>query len=81
MNPSAIDGLNRWLGKKVSLEDELLPDFISSGGALYGMECLSKFIDIGVPEDYYRSAKIFNNGWNIYIIKESWKLEMKMKLW
>jgi len=62
INPAAISVLNRWLGKKVSLEDELLPDFISSGGVLYGMECLSKFIDIGVPEDYYRSAEIFNNG-------------------
>ena len=61
INPSALVRLNSWLGKKVSLEDELLPNFTLSGGVLYGLECLNTFIDIGIPEDYYRSSEILTN--------------------
>ncbi len=45
-------------GDKVSLEDELLPAFRTAGGALFAMECAGKFIDIGVPADYYRAATL-----------------------
>ena len=38
VSPSILDRLRWKVGDKVSLEDELLPDFISVGGALYGME-------------------------------------------
>jgi len=58
INPSVIDKLNYQGDKKVSLEDELLVDFMSSGGSLYGMECSGKFIDIGIPEDYRRAETI-----------------------
>ncbi len=61
INPSALDRLDRKPSSKVSLEDELLPDFISAGGVLFGMECSGKFIDIGVPEDYHRSGEILPN--------------------
>ena len=42
----------------VSLENKLLPEFSASGGKLFGIECKGKFIDIGVPEDYYRAHKV-----------------------
>ena len=42
----------------VSLENELLPEFSSSGGKLFGMECKGRFIDIGVPDDYYRAHEV-----------------------
>ena len=58
INPSVLDRLDWQEGSKVSLEDELLPDFISAGGVTYGMECPGIFIDIGVPEDYRRAAEI-----------------------
>jgi D-glycero-alpha-D-manno-heptose 1-phosphate guanylyltransferase len=45
-------------GDKVSLEDELLPAFRAAGGTLFAMECTGKFIDIGVPADYYRAATL-----------------------
>ena len=45
-------------GDKLSLEDELLPAFRAAGGALFAMECAGKFIDIGVPADYYRAATL-----------------------
>ena len=58
VDPSALIRLNCEPYIKFSLEHELLPKFISLGGVLYGFENSGKFIDIGVPEDYYRSQKI-----------------------
>ena len=61
INPSAISRLNLNPGIKSSLENQLLPSFLSLGGRLFGIECYGKFIDIGVPEDYYRAQKILKN--------------------
>jgi D-glycero-alpha-D-manno-heptose 1-phosphate guanylyltransferase len=58
IEPLVLSSLDYKAGDKASLEDELLPNFISNGGMLYGIECEGKFIDIGVPEDYYRAAEI-----------------------
>jgi len=58
IDPSALKLLPYEAGDKISLEDELLPSFISNGGTLFGVECEGKFIDIGVPEDYYRAKNI-----------------------
>ena len=60
INPSAIDKIDYQKGEKASLEDELLGNYISNGGSLYGMECTGKFIDIGVPEDYRRAESIIS---------------------
>lgn len=46
--------------KMVSLEDDLLPKIMKSQERLYGMECQGKFIDIGVPSDYYRATEILS---------------------
>ncbi|MFA5275923.1 MAG: nucleotidyltransferase family protein [Candidatus Omnitrophota bacterium] len=40
--------------KKLSLERDLLPCFLSKG--VYGYICNKKFIDIGIPETYARAA-------------------------
>lgn len=61
INPSAISRLNLNPGIKSSLENQLLPSFLSLGGGLFGIECYGKFIDIGVPEDYYRAQKILKD--------------------
>lgn len=61
INPSAFDKFDYKLNSKVSLEDELLSNFTSTGGVLYGMKFSGKFIDIGVPEDYYRAESFFIN--------------------
>ena len=44
--------------KKLSLEDELLPFLKNHGGKLFGSICSGVFIDIGVPEDYFRAPEI-----------------------
>ena len=61
VNPSALKRLNYKPYTKSSLENDLLPKFISLGGGLYGLESSGKFIDIGVPEDYYRAQKILKD--------------------
>ena len=61
VNPSALKRLNYKPYIKSSLENDLLPKFISLGGGLYGFESSGKFIDIGVPEDYYRAQKILKD--------------------
>lgn len=51
----------RWKGRsKISLESELLPAVKEAGKGLFGFRCNSRFIDIGVPEDYLRSGAILN---------------------
>ena len=58
INPLALKNMDKPQHKIISLEDELLPEFISSGGVLYGLECFGSFIDIGIPRDYYRATEI-----------------------
>ena len=61
VNPSPLKRLNYKPYTKSSLENDILPKFISLGGGLYGFESSGKFIDIGVPEDYYRAQKILKD--------------------
>ena len=58
INPSVFDLLDKLSRGKISLENDLLPNFITSGGVLYGLEFIGKFIDIGLPKDYHRAAEI-----------------------
>lgn len=44
--------------KRISLEDEILPEALAAGQGLFGMQSTKVFIDIGVPEDYYRSSDV-----------------------
>ena len=66
INPSALKRLNDKPHIKSSLENDLLPKFISLGVGLYGFESSGKFIDIGIPEDYYRAKKILKD-WFKYL--------------
>jgi D-glycero-alpha-D-manno-heptose 1-phosphate guanylyltransferase len=45
-------------GDKVSLEDQIFPDAISSGQRLFGIPFAGTFIDIGIPADYYRASSL-----------------------
>jgi D-glycero-alpha-D-manno-heptose 1-phosphate guanylyltransferase len=38
------------------LEDDIMPALLKDGIRFYGHECSGRFIDIGVPEDFARSA-------------------------
>ncbi len=52
----------RWCaGDKASLEDEILPAMFAAGGRFFGYVSHGRFIDIGVPDDYFRAAEILLN--------------------
>ena len=58
LNPSVLSKVSFVSGSKLSLEDDILSAIVANGGVLYGLECAGKFIDIGVPEDYFRAADV-----------------------
>ena len=58
VNPRALRGENFFSGDKASLEDDVLPMAMASGQRLFGMEFPGAFIDIGVPDDYYRAPSL-----------------------
>ena len=62
INPSVAKRLNIMENTKVSLENELLPSFISKKGSLYGIKCNGRFIDIGVSDDYFRAEELLINA-------------------
>jgi len=62
LNPASLKRLDFHSGDSVSLEDQLLPNYLENGGKLFGQECSGKFIDIGLPNDYLRAKDILPNG-------------------
>jgi len=58
IDPVALNLLGISSGDSASLEDQLIPNLVSNGGRVFGLECKGKFIDIGIPEDYYRLSDI-----------------------
>jgi D-glycero-alpha-D-manno-heptose 1-phosphate guanylyltransferase len=58
IDPAALVGAGHAPPTRVSMEDEILPSIAAAGCALYGMECRGRFIDIGIPDDYTRAARL-----------------------
>ena len=49
--------------EKFSLENDCFPQLLEAGG-IYALESRGYFIDIGVPEDYYRAQQYFEQKGN-----------------
>ena len=58
ISPSVLANSRFDLNQKLSLEDDLIPAFMTQGGKVFGIEVLGPFIDIGVPQDYFRAADV-----------------------
>ena len=58
VNPSVIANKAFVPGSKLSLEDDLLPVLVAEGYKLFGLEFPGGFIDIGIPQDYFRAAEV-----------------------
>lgn len=56
--PRALQGLSAEPGRAVSLENDIFPQLMAQGQRFAGLECPGAFIDIGVPHDYQRAAKV-----------------------
>jgi D-glycero-alpha-D-manno-heptose 1-phosphate guanylyltransferase len=61
VNPSVLANKAFAPGSKLSLEDALFPALVAEGYKLYGLEFPGVFIDIGIPQDYFRAAKVLTN--------------------
>lgn len=58
---TALSGLPYRTGDKASFESDILERALEAGKRLYGYSSNGKFIDIGVPEDYSRAARLLRN--------------------
>ncbi len=58
MERSLFEGLPWQPGDSLSLENDFFPHLLASGKRLYGMVCPGRFIDIGVPDDYFRASDV-----------------------
>ena len=58
IDPLTLDLLGIVSGDNASLEEQLLPNLMTNGGELFGQECEGRFIDIGLPQDYFRASEI-----------------------
>jgi NDP-sugar pyrophosphorylase family protein len=47
-------------GRKLSMEKDLFPDFIAKK-SVFGFICKGKFIDIGLPDTYFKAQKYLKN--------------------
>ena len=61
INPELLKNCRFKLGKKYSFEDEMIPYLIKNKMKFYGLECNAKFIDIGIPKDYFKSQDIIKS--------------------
>ncbi len=61
VNPSVMANKSFVPGSKFSLEADLLPALVAQGYKLFGLEFSGAFIDIGIPQDYFRASKILPN--------------------
>jgi D-glycero-alpha-D-manno-heptose 1-phosphate guanylyltransferase len=61
MRPAVLLGLGYAPGDTAALEQDLFPRLLKTGKRVTGFVTNSNFIDIGIPDDYYRAADILPN--------------------
>jgi D-glycero-alpha-D-manno-heptose 1-phosphate guanylyltransferase len=61
IEPSIFNSFNYQLGDKFSFEDDILFELVNNPLKLFGKEFEGIFIDIGIPEDYYRAHELLIN--------------------
>lgn len=60
VQPGCLRNLGVNSGDTVSLEREILPSVLTVCGTVYGTAFSGSFIDIGVPDDYFRASSLLN---------------------
>ena len=58
VRPDVLDVFRNDVGKRLSLETELIPRSKASGHRFFGLLSDATFIDIGLPEDYKRAQNL-----------------------
>ena len=62
INPKILQESSFKIGTKYSLEEEIIPTLINDGNHFFGFEEAAEFLDIGVPEDYFKAQEILNKS-------------------
>jgi D-glycero-alpha-D-manno-heptose 1-phosphate guanylyltransferase len=57
VHPEVLSDSSWRSGIELSLEKDILPALLSGGARLFGYACRGRFLDIGLPQDYNRSAE------------------------
>ncbi len=58
VNPRVFSSIPFSLEDKVSLEEDIFPAAMALGQRFFGKEYMNNFIDIGVPDDYFRASAV-----------------------
>lgn len=58
IKPAFIDKINFTQGKNYSFEDDIATTALTEGHNIFGINFETKFIDIGIPDDYHRAGSI-----------------------
>lgn len=58
INPAVFKASYYKAGDSCSFENDLVPELIKMNHKVYGFEANGFFIDIGIPQDYYRAASV-----------------------
>ncbi len=58
ISPGVFGAITGNFKGEISLESEILPALLALNSALYGIRHIGRFIDIGLPTDYQRSADV-----------------------
>lgn len=62
IEPKVFDGSLFFSDSIYSLENQIIPELIAAAYRVMGQRQNLKFLDIGIPSDYKKSAKFFNEG-------------------
>jgi D-glycero-alpha-D-manno-heptose 1-phosphate guanylyltransferase len=62
MERSCFEGLPWQPGASLSLENDFFAHLLDSGKRMCGMVCHGRFIDIGVPDDYFRAPDVITTN-------------------
>ena len=58
VRPQVLEEAGFRVGTPVSLEDDIFPAMKLAGRRMFGIEFCGTFIDIGVPDDYFRAESL-----------------------
>lgn len=58
VNSSVLERCQVKAGQAASLEGDLLTNLMDQGARFFGTEYAGRFIDIGIPADYYRASSL-----------------------
>ena len=60
VKPQKLIDMGFTIGKKKSLEEEIFPNVLAADQRIYGKVFTGTFIDIGIPDDFFRAGSLLS---------------------